>query len=241
MDTKKFDKGDVKIVAHRGLSGIELENTNAAFVAAANRSYFGIETDVHVTADGKYVLFHDNRTSRLSDADICIEESSLEELMKIKLRKNEDIPSLSRRDYMIPMLDDYVEICKEYGKIGVLELKNRIPKEHIKGIIDTIDSCGYLNGIIFISFNLDNLIDLKSMLPDQKAQYLTKEYSAELIPILKSNHLDLDIHHSALNAENVRELHANGIEVNCWTCDSCERGEELASYGIDYITSNILE
>ena len=37
LNTLKIqDKGNVKIVAHRGLSGIELENTNPAFVAVAN-------------------------------------------------------------------------------------------------------------------------------------------------------------------------------------------------------------
>lgn len=76
------------MVAHRGVSGLELENTNAAFVAAGNRSYLGMETDVHVTADGKYVLHHDNNTSRLSDIDICIEESSYDELIKIRLCTN---------------------------------------------------------------------------------------------------------------------------------------------------------
>ena len=34
MDTIKFDKKQVKMVAHRGVSGLEMENTNAAFVAA---------------------------------------------------------------------------------------------------------------------------------------------------------------------------------------------------------------
>ena len=52
MNTIKIDKKDAKIIAHRGLSGIETENTNAAFIAAGNRSYYGIETDVHKTLDG---------------------------------------------------------------------------------------------------------------------------------------------------------------------------------------------
>ena len=34
MNTIKFDKKNVRVVAHRGLSGIEVENTNSAFVAA---------------------------------------------------------------------------------------------------------------------------------------------------------------------------------------------------------------
>ena len=62
MDTIKIDKNNVKLIAHRGVSGIERENTAAAFVAAGNRSYYGIETDVHVTKDGKFVIIHDDDT-----------------------------------------------------------------------------------------------------------------------------------------------------------------------------------
>lgn len=36
MDTVKINHGNTKMIAHRGMSGIEQENTNAAFVAAEN-------------------------------------------------------------------------------------------------------------------------------------------------------------------------------------------------------------
>ena len=48
MDTIKIcTENKPLMIAHQGGSGLELGNTNAAFVAAGNRSYFGIETDVH--------------------------------------------------------------------------------------------------------------------------------------------------------------------------------------------------
>ena len=47
MNTIKVtNAGSVEFIAHRGLSGLETENTCAAFVAAGNRSHVGIETDV---------------------------------------------------------------------------------------------------------------------------------------------------------------------------------------------------
>ena len=54
------------MIAHRGLSGLERENTYHAFIAAGNRSYFGIETDIHKTADGEFVVIHDETTERVS-------------------------------------------------------------------------------------------------------------------------------------------------------------------------------
>ena len=62
MDTIRIEKGSTRMVAHRGVSGLEKENTMAAFVAAGNRSYWGVETDVHRTSDGKMVVIHDGDT-----------------------------------------------------------------------------------------------------------------------------------------------------------------------------------
>ena len=75
MDTIQFDKNNVKIIAHRGLSGLECENTCAAFVAAGNRSYCGIETDVHVTKDGKIIVFHDDNTERMTGKKKIVEKT----------------------------------------------------------------------------------------------------------------------------------------------------------------------
>jgi len=49
------------------------------------------------------------------------------------------------------------------------------------------------------------------------------------------------IYEKQSDAENIKLLHSKGIKVNCWTCDDKETAEKLVSYGVDYITSNILE
>ncbi len=42
MNTLLLESPKPLMIAHRGLSGIEMENTCSAFVAAGNRTYFGI-------------------------------------------------------------------------------------------------------------------------------------------------------------------------------------------------------
>ena len=73
MNTIKFNKLEAKVVAHRGLSGIERENTAAAFVAAGNRSYYGIETDIWRTADGHFLCCHDGHFTRVGGEEIYVE------------------------------------------------------------------------------------------------------------------------------------------------------------------------
>ena len=239
MNTIKINKGNVRIIAHRGLSGIECENTNAAFVAAGNKSYFGIEADVHLTADGKFAIIHDDSTGRVCDTDITVENSTLHELQKLVL-KNPGFDEF-RSDYCIPELKEYIGICRKYEKICVLELKNRIRKSKIEKIVEIVKGETYLDGMVFISFNWDNIVDIKAVIPQCKAQFLTGECDDKLISKLKKHNFGLDIYKNAVTPELVSKLHSNGIEINCWTVDNPKEAERLVSYGVDYITSNIIE
>ena len=103
MDTIKLKSGNVKMIAHRGLSGVERENTYPAFVAAGNRSYYGIETDVHKTADGNFVIIHDETTERVSlgKVNINVETSDYVQLENIVLPDFDE--SMGRQDIRIPL------------------------------------------------------------------------------------------------------------------------------------------
>ena len=244
MNTIQIAKKNVKMIAHRGLSGIEAENSNAAFVAAGNRSYFGIETDVHVTRDGKFIIHHDDNIKRMTGVDAVIEETDAVELSLIRLydRNSEARETEVRRsDLSLPTLEEYIRICKKYGKVAVLELKRRMTVEAIAGIVEEIRALDYLDNTIFISFSLMNMQDIRRLLPEQKAQYLVGAWDDGLLEVLKKDSLDLDIAGSQVTPELVRLLHENGIEINCWTVDSPELAIKLVEMGVDYITSNILE
>jgi len=256
MDTVKFLKGDTQVVAHRGLSGLEPENSISAFVAAGNRSYYGIECDVHVTKDGKFVVIHDETTGRVAQKNINVEKSSLKKVRKValdnicRLERDElgaDVHYNDRADLVIPTMDEYIKVCKKYSKKCVLEIKNRMKTKDIERLIEEIKALDYLDEIIFISFSFENVKDLRKLLPTQKIQYLVgkKAYDElgedKIIDLLNEYSLDIDIHYPLLNKEFVDKIHAKGHIVNCWTCDKREDAEKLVDFGVDQITTNILE
>ena len=242
MNTIKINSKKVKMVAHRGLSGLERENTNPAFVAAGNRSYFGIETDVHKTADGKYVVIHDKETSRVTDekTNINVQESNYDDFKDMLLP---DIDGkYDRTDIKIPTLCEYIRICKKYEKKCVLELKMGFSEDDLKEIIDIIKAEGYLENVIFISFFFSNCEKLRPLVPDNDIQFLTSEDVTDgLIEKLKAHRLNLDIYYKKLDKRIIKKLHKNSVLVNCWTVNSREDGEMLVKAGIDFITTNILE
>ncbi|KAL7415559.1 PLC-like phosphodiesterase [Mrakia frigida] len=55
-----------QVWGHRGASAEFPENTMKSFVAAIKEGSHGIESDVHLTKDGRILLFHDQRLDRTS-------------------------------------------------------------------------------------------------------------------------------------------------------------------------------
>lgn len=247
-NTVKFLSGKKPLmVAHRGLSGLEKENTHAAFIAAGNRSYWGIETDIHHTLDNKYVCIHDASTARVGIDDINVELCTFDTVRSLLLcEKNGE---KGRTDIRIPSLEEYVRICKHYGKVCVLELKGTFEIEHLKDVMAILEKEGWQDQTVIIAFGLENLIRLREVAPNQPAQYLTsgKTFAEDpssvekMYEILNTYNLDLDIYHKALTPEMSARVHADGHVVNVWTVDTTEDAEAAVNCGIEYMTSNILE
>ncbi len=239
MNTKKINKQNTLMVAHRGLSGIEKENTLAAFIAAGNRSYYGIETDVHLTKDGKFIILHDSDPERVSQTKCIVEETDFDVLRRIYLRDIDG--NMGRTDLRLPSLEEYIRTCKRYEKKCVLEIKTPMNEEQAGRMIDVIKGEDYLENVIFISFDFKSLVNVRKILPEQPIQYLFGEINDEIWSNLKKYNIDIDMYFQCCTKEIVDKAHKNGIKVNCWTVDNPEDGERLAMWGVDFITSNILE
>lgn len=239
MNTVKINKSETKMIAHRGVSGLEKENTLAAFIAAGNRSYWGVETDIHRTRDGRMIVFHDDNAKRVAGEDLVIEETDYETLRGLTLF---DLDGETKRiDLHMPSLKEYIRICKKYGKICVLELKNAMEELDICRVIEEIREEEYLDQVVFISFNTQNLIYVRKHCKEQRVQQLSSKMTEEIFEIAKREGFDLDIYYKELSEDWIRRAHEAGMVVNCWTVNEKEDAERLVAWGIDQITTNILE
>ncbi len=239
MNTIKIEKANTPIIAHRGLSGLEAENTAAAFVAAGNRSYYGIETDIHRTSDGKIIVNHDMDLLRVAGEKISVEEVSFDVIQSV-VHFDKD-GTKDRVDLVSPSLPNYLNICKKYEKHSVIELKSEFTDEEIAQIIDIVKNGYDLENVTFISFKYQNLVKIREALPNQSVQFLFCEVTDDIVADVTRDKMDVDVMHTSLTPENIAVFHNAGLKVNCWTVDSKERAEELISWGVDFITSNILE
>lgn len=101
--------------AHRGLFDNEHgipENSMAAFRRAVDKGY-GIELDVHLTADNQLVVFHDDTLTRMCGMNKKISSFLYSDLMQLRLLGTEE---------GIPLFKDVLELID--GKVPlIIELK----------------------------------------------------------------------------------------------------------------------
>ena len=147
-----------KLVAHRGLHHSTVgvpENSMAAFRRAVERGH-AIELDVHVTADNKLVVFHDEKLERMCGVPGLIESWTLADLKKLRLLGTEE---------QIPTLDEVLELVN--GQVPLLiEIKN-YKRENIgrleKILVARLDK--YQGRFILESFNPEVLVWLHRHAP----------------------------------------------------------------------------
>ncbi|MGW3634655.1 glycerophosphodiester phosphodiesterase [Streptomyces sp. NPDC005122] len=79
-------------IGHRGVMGVEPENTLRSFVAAQNAGLDLIELDLHLSKDGALVVMHDADVDRTTDGSGPISEMTLAELRALDAGCGERVP-----------------------------------------------------------------------------------------------------------------------------------------------------
>lgn len=108
---KNIDFLKENLIAHRGYHDMSKgipENSIAAFKRAVRYNYV-IELDVHLTEDGKLVVFHDDNLKRVCGVNKIIEGCTYNELIKYNLFDTK---------YKIPLFKEVLKLVD--GKVGLL-------------------------------------------------------------------------------------------------------------------------
>ncbi len=79
-------------IGHRGVMGVEPENTLRSFVAAQEAGLDVIELDLHLSKDGALVVMHDARVDRTTDGTGAIADKTLDELRALDAGRGERVP-----------------------------------------------------------------------------------------------------------------------------------------------------
>lgn len=239
VKTIKIDKYFKGMIAHRGLSGIETENTVFSYLAAANHTYSGISCDLYTSKDGRLILTAETSLLKYGLLNLDIQSFDYDELVKYSL-VDRKIDNLNRYLY-IPLLKDFLSICKAYEKKAIIRLHPTLKSVDLSHMLRVIKDAYHLQRCYFISENTKQIEYLLDFV-ESKNIYLdhidTKAYQYEFLNMHKVNaYLNTDI----LKQDYIKKCHLIGLKVMSGVVNEKEVAEKLVKLDIDYILSDILE
>ncbi len=239
MNTVKIDKYFRGMIAHRGLSGIETENTIAAFTAAANRSYYGIECDLQSSRDGKLIITHDDTLLRLGLLNVHIPSYTYDEIRRFTLidRKTGNLND----NLVIPLFSDYLNICRTYQKHAIVELKEGLSLEDIDEAIRQIHKHHSPTDASLISYSEKYLTHARKNYPGINLLFLANKMNDKVYDLCERNQFHLNILATEITEANLKKFHLLGLKVGVFTVNDKDHAEKLIRMGVDFITTDILE
>ena len=161
-----------KLEAHRGYSDKYPENTLLAFEEAGKRSeYSGIETDVHRTSDGVFVLMHDSTIDRTTNGTGEPSAYTYEELQAFYIDGGNGWDAKYANQFKIPKLTEYLKICNKYGKIPYIQV-DRIESSYLGELIELLDKEGWKGRCILTSFELSDLFAVRNITDEYVFEYM---------------------------------------------------------------------
>ena len=215
---------NVQVLAHRGASRAERENTVAAFRRAGEMGADGVELDVRRTLDGALVVHHD---PLLPDGRVICRTAA------------------TQLPVHIPSLDAALDACA--GMWVNLEIKNDAnepdfdPDEHVaEQTMALLERRGEPHRWLISSFRIETVDRCHAIVPQIRTAWLTSVVPEGVAQLLVDRgHVALHPWVHLLRREVVDECHAAGLQVNTWTCDDPARMHELIEWGIDGICTNV--
>lgn len=230
----------MKIIAHRGFSGVYPENTMLAFRKAIEIGADGIELDVHLSKDGQVMIIHDEALKRTIGLDGVVSDYTRAELEKISAgkTKNDEFGFTP-----IPSLEEYLAFMAEHrDKITNIELKTApvyYPEIEEK-TLELVRKFDLEKNIIYSSFNWLSIERMQRLGTISETGLLfsgMKLYNqAHIIKSLGINYFHPDF--NDLTDEIVKSYLDNKVGLNVWTVNEIEDMKVCLSWNIDGLITN---
>lgn len=235
-NNNKTNKRNIKYIGHRGLRGMAPENTIPAFELAGQCGLWGTECDIQVTADGEWVLMHDDTVDRMTNGIGNVSCFTLKEIQTLKIDSGSNINKYS--NVRIPTLKEYLKICKNFTLIPVIEIKAaEYSQNNYDSLIKTLQETGFLETVIIISFDFNVLKEIRKRDKNIHIQYLADLTQHSIDSVLALGNAGLDV--NSATKIDIDNAHNQGILVNVWTITSSKDAKPYINYGVDYVTTDI--
>ena len=224
------------LTAHRGFSSIAPENTAPALIEAGKAGFYAAEFDIQPTADGVWVLMHDDEIDKMMDGEGEVKNFTYAQLLEMNIDAGKGIENYP--DLKISTLEEAIDICIEYSMRPMIEVKGGKP-EHMQSVLDIINAKGVKDTAIVIDFDGDRLSAMRALDADIELWFLTNKITDETMEFVKANNAGIGFNFGIpQNYFYINDAKREEITLASWTVDIPFVVDVLNAAGVDYITTN---
>ncbi|MBD0837747.1 glycerophosphodiester phosphodiesterase [Streptomyces sp. TRM68416] len=224
--------------AHRGGAADGLENTLPQFRRAVELGYRYLETDVHVTRDGRLVAFHDATLDRVTDGAGRIADLPWADVRHARVGGREPVPLFEELLEAFPDTRWNVDVKAEPALLPFLDLVER------KGAWDRICLGSFSEARVVraqrlagprlaTSYGIRGVLNLRLRSWGLPAAVRRSAVAAQ-VPETQSG---IEV----VDHRFVRAAHARGLQVHVWTVNEPARMHRLLDLGVDGIMTDHID
>ncbi|MFH8570934.1 glycerophosphodiester phosphodiesterase [Streptomyces sp. NPDC017993] len=210
-------------IGHRGIMGVEPENTLRSFVRAEHEGLDVIELDLHLSKDGALVVMHDADVDRTTDGTGPIAERTLAELRELDAGRGE----------RIPVFEEVVDAVRAPLQA---EIKDVAAAQALAEVMRSRDLVGRVD---VISFHDEALAAIRTLLPGVRTALVGSRYGADVVDraqAVGASMLSLNIRR--LTLELVERAHAAQLKVLGWTVNTHDHLRLARGLGLDGVVTD---
>jgi glycerophosphoryl diester phosphodiesterase len=207
------------VIAHRGASAYEYENSRAAFRAARARGADAVELDIHASADGTLFVHHDEVVA------VHITRANTAQVRALRLPNGESVPTL---EDALAAIDPALRVF--------VEVKSLPPNmdDRLLAVLDASGRCA-VHG-----FDHRIVQRLGLARPDLPRGVLLASYPLRPLDALQDTGARVLWEDQALiDGELVETLHGAGYQIYGWTVNDPEDMRRLLALGVDGLCTNV--
>ena len=228
-------------IGHRG-SYMGVMNTVEAYTNGVDHyGYQGLECDVRVTADGYYVISHDETTNAVG-GNLTVANATLAELQAETYTQTRGGVTYTGH---ICTVAEYLDICVEKNVTPVVELKwttgiNNNDMSNFPGLAALIEEKGLTDKAIILTSMRNSLEYVRTNFPALKCQFLCNSNWATHFDWIVQWGLMPSIQAGCLDKYTVKKFHDKGLDVAVWTVNSLANYKLYGEMGVVMITCDYL-
>ncbi|MFF2509293.1 glycerophosphodiester phosphodiesterase [Streptomyces sp. NPDC058067] len=213
-------------IGHRGVMGVEPENTLRSFVAAQDAGLDLIELDLHLSKDGALVVMHDADVDRTTDGRGPIADKTLTELRALDAGRGERVPV-------------FEEVLDAVTKPLQAEIKTVAAARALAEVLLRRDLVGRVE---VISFHDEAIAEISRLVPGVRTALVASRYGTDVVDratAVGATALVLNIRR--LTQEIVERARKADLRIIGWVVNTQDDLRLVRALGLDGATTDYPE